>query len=285
MSLLAPLPPFERVYEPLLPDDDRFGSVAVLPWDAEIFGFAVADYRLGDVQFLWENRQAWGDGVRQWTRRQRVQLLSCDAGPTDRKAAGLLYSSNFMLVDTTLQATLARLHKATLPKPTLSFRSMQSQDLAEVERIADTAFQFGRYHTDPCFPAVLARRRYVHWVKNAFTTPDGGDRMFILGQPGEVSGFFHLVVRGDLGDLRLAAIDPRISTGGRGYELYLNALHALRNCGVRRVTAKISAANTAVLDIYTTFGFRFSKPRLIFHWHTPDAPAWIESSPIICNMH
>jgi hypothetical protein len=276
MSQLASLSPFECVYEPLLPHDDRFGRVAVLPWDADIFGFAVADYRLGDVQFIWDNRQAWQEGIRQWTQRQHVLLLSCDVRPTDRKAAGLLYSSNFLAVDTTLQATLGRLHKATLPKPTLSFRSMQSQDLAEVERIAETAFQFGRYHTDPHFSAALARRRYVHWVKNAFTAPEVDGRMFILGHPGEVSGFFHLVMRGDLGDLRLAAIDPRISTGGRGYELYLNALHVLRDYGVRRVTAKISAANTAVLDIYAMFGFRFSKPRIIFHWHPPDAPAWID---------
>lgn len=283
--MLANLPlssqKYQRIYEPLFSDDDRFANLAMLPWDAELFGFGVAECQLGDIHFLLDNRQKWLDGISDWTNRHRVALLSCDIEPTDRNAAWLLYSSNFLVVDTTLQVTLAQLDKVKLPKPARMFRAMQEEDLAEVERIASTAFRFGRYHTDPFFPDALAIRRYVLWVRNAFMKPGANERIYILGQPGEVDGFLHFAVHGDLGDFRLAAINPKVSIGGLGYELYLNALHMLRNLGARRATAKISAANTAASGLYSLFGFRFLKPRLTFHWHAPDWSACCNSSPVL----
>jgi ribosomal protein S18 acetylase RimI-like enzyme len=283
MSQPAPTPPFQRVYEPLVASDDRFGSVALLPWDAELFGFSVAEYRFGNMGVIRENRVAWQDGIRQWAKRRGVSLLSCSAEPTDRTAAGLLCSAGFIVIDTSLQATLPRLQKIDLPAASLSLRFMQRGDMAEVERIAGSAFHFGRYHTDPFFPEALASRRYVRWVQNAFGNPEPGAQMLILGEPGQVRGFFHFVVRDELGDMRLAAIDPSIAGSGLGYEMYLNVLHTMRNCGVRRVTAKISAANTAVLGLYTLLGFRFLNPKNTFHWHASDAKAWVEPLPIVGN--
>jgi len=71
-------------------------------------------------------------------------------------------------VDTNLQATLPRLHKADLPSPSFRLRAMQSEDLADVERIAGWLSQFGRYCTDPFFPGSLAVAVTVRWVQNAF---------------------------------------------------------------------------------------------------------------------
>ena len=41
--------------------------------------------------------------------------------------------------------------------------------------------------------------------------------------------------------------------------------------GYTRAKARISAANTAVVNIYAALGFQFTKPEVVLHWHSPGA--------------
>ena len=54
-----------------------------------------------------------------------------------------------------------------------------------------------------------------------------------------------------------------------GFDLYISVLHELKNLGVRRIVTSISAANTAVMNVYSVLGFRFAHPQIIYHWHAP----------------
>jgi hypothetical protein len=72
-------------------------------------------------------------------------------------------------------------------------------------------------------------------------------------------------------DIRLAAVD-RKAAGIAGPELFLGALGELARRGISSVTAKISADNSGVWNIYASLGFRFHEPELVFHWHRPGSP-------------
>jgi GNAT superfamily N-acetyltransferase len=143
------------------------------------------------------------------------------------------------------------------------------EDHRAIEAIAGQSFAHGRYHADPFFPDELANRRYLRWVQNALSGEKPEDRVFVLGKPGEVLGFYHVTIEGEMSDLRLAAVAPHLKQTGAGVDLYAAVLHELRNLGIRRAVSTISAANSGVLNVYSLLGFRFSKPEIIYHWHAP----------------
>jgi GNAT superfamily N-acetyltransferase len=264
---------FHCDYEDLSPGEARFGRIALLPWDADAFGFPVADCEIGDAQWVLGAMAEWQRILREWTARSGARLVSCSVGAGDRIASELLARCGFVFVDASLEAVLVRLQSRVIPPPRLTCRPAEAGDLEAVERIAAAAFQFGRYVTDPFFPAVLAEKRNVLWIRNAWAARGAEDQLFVLGEPGRVRGFFHVVQRGTEGDLRLVALDP--AARGFGYDLFLHLLIEFKRQGVRRVTAKLSACNTAALNVYAATGFHFTHPRLTYHWRPAELAAGI----------
>ncbi len=93
----------------------------------------------------------------------------------------------------------------------------------------------------------------------------------MVGPPGRPAAFLHAETEASVADIRLAAADPEKASLG-GPELVLGALHALASRGARRVTARLSAANSAAMNVYASLGFRFHDPSLVLHWIRPGAP-------------
>ena len=226
---------FGSRYDYLRVDDPRFGRVALLPWDEEIFGFPVGDCELGDATWLLGARAEWLDALREWAGRTGARLVSFGTGATDRPAVELLTRCGFVLADTSLHGELTGLQTRPLPAPRFEFRTVEAADMVAVERIAAAGFDFGRYHTDPLFPRDLADRRYLHWVRNAFANRTAEDQLSVLCDGGEVRGFFHHVTRGTRGEVRLLAASP----AGKGYgrDLFANVLRVWQGLGVDAVGA------------------------------------------------
>jgi GNAT superfamily N-acetyltransferase len=133
-------------------------------------------------------------------------------------------------------------------------------DLPRLEEIAAVAFRYGRYHADPFFPRALADARYRQWVRTAF---ESGDAILVSD-----SGFFHVVVRGTDLDLRLTAVDPSTDDPWAGADLLHAALRFGQSRGARRAVARLSSANTAVMNLYAASGFRFDHPSAVYHWRS-----------------
>ena len=266
--------PLERTgyqlhFEELLPGNPAIGSVALVPWDSEIFGFPVAVYRMRGERL---DAAAQDDFLQQfccWVRTQDVRLCACtiSASESDSFAKYLLARAGFQFVDFSLQTALNGLQRAQLPKARLELRPARLDDREMIEAIAGQSFRNGRYHSDPLFPRELADKRYSQWIRNALAADNPIDRVYVMGEPGYVQGFFHVTLDEGVSDLRLAAIAPALKGTPLGFELYVSVLHLLKELGASRVVSSISAANTAVLNLYCMLGFSFSAPEMIFHWH------------------
>jgi hypothetical protein len=153
-----------------------------------------------------------------------------------------------------------------------------------VEHIALSAFRSGRYHADARFPRGLADVRYMHWIARALSGENPADRVYVAHRLGAVSGFFHVALRGETADLRLAALEPGVQGGTLGFSMYLDVLNMLKSVGVRRATAKLSAGNTAVLNLYSALGFHFSSPEMTLHWHAQGAPHLVDTNATVSNV-
>jgi len=249
----------------------------VLPWDEAIFGFPVADLRIGPEPSKGVDTPLFREALSGYCRKTRSELVSVRVAARQTSSIAVLSQAGFVYVDFGLLATLSKLDPASLLKTGFTVRQAEPADHEAIYQICANAFHFGRYHTDPHFPRELANRRYVQWMRRALSGSDPGGLVFALGKPGNVIGFMHVTLHENNADLRLGAVAPGSSLGFWLYTETLRAVHAL---GARSVSTGISAANVRVMQIYSALGFRFSRPEAILHWHSPNAAHMVENADV-----
>jgi hypothetical protein len=262
---------FQASFQPLSMRSPEWGQVALLPWDEAIFGFRVAEFRLGAAPPGRDEAARFRAALEEFAAGSRAELISLRLDALSGPPVDTFCGAGFFPVDLSEAAFSARLRPESMPRPRFGIRTAEPDDYPDILRIAGNAFRFGRYHTDPRFPRELADRRYVQWIRNALSSAEPGVSIFVLGVRPQRLGFFHAVLSDGVADLRLAAADPE-SPVGLGLALYSETLFALQRLGARRFVTKVSAANMGVMNLYASVGFRFSNPEYILHWHAPGAP-------------
>jgi GNAT superfamily N-acetyltransferase len=271
---------FPMEHSPLVPGLARFGSIAKVPWDTEIFGFAVGDYRLPPEG----HPTSLGRKLLNWACVNRVELISTVVPAMDRARIAMLEDCDFAYVDSSLSAMIAPLSpSADNDGDAVRVREAEPDDWPQVENIAATAFSAGRYHADVRFPRVLADRRYRWWMERALRSQDGRDHVYVTGETGRPVAFLHVVRRADIADMRLVAIDPRFHGARLGRRFYAAVLNLLPSLGVHCVHTKFSALNAPALNLYASLGFRFSDPEVVLHWHAPDSPYLLSVVPSLAS--
>jgi RimJ/RimL family protein N-acetyltransferase len=257
-------------FEDVASGDPDLGSAAIIPWDTAIFGFPVARYRPALPAPEPDSAARLDRVFRRWSDEHAVALWLCDVPVTNPFWRTRLAELGFHMVDFALRTTLLNLQHSSIPEARAELRAAVPTDHEAIEQIAGGAFHHGRYHADPIFPRRLADRRYRVWMKNVLEQPESTDKVYVLIHLGEVKGFYHINLDGGTADLRLAAVAPELQGTLLGLDLYSSMMSALKGLGIKRVITSISAANTAVLNVYSMLGFRFSAPELLFHRHSPD---------------
>lgn len=264
----SPAARFELDWTPLGDHQGSFGDVALIPWDTDIFGFGVADFRPGSVRDLISDPSRLSPTLEQWAEKNSVELVGCRIPSHPSAGRALLEDSGFRFIEAQLRATIPQLKRAALDRPRITVRQAVESDHARIVEIAGSSFDLGRYHADPRFPRKLADRRYRVWMERALAKPAPETWIGVVGPVGAPAGFLLAERSGDGADIRLAAID-RGAPSIAGPELFRGALCELAARGLDRVTARISASNSAVLNIYSSLGFRFHDPETVSHWHHP----------------
>ncbi len=194
----------EATSRPLQDDCPGWGRVAIIPWDTDIFGFPVAAYEPGEPGVVGAGLEAFRRRFREWAAAHEVELVSCTVEAGDRAWRTLLPGLGFVWVEQTLRLR-CRLQSFDAPPPSRPVRLATPDDRPQVEEIAGHAFRHGRYHADPRFPSDLADRRYRQWVRRASTDPAG--RVYVVGPPGSVRGFFQVIVKGTRAEVGIMAVD------------------------------------------------------------------------------
>ena len=255
---------------PLDAERPQWGRVFVVPWDTEIFGFPVGTYEPGDARAVHEGREAFGERFRAWASSHQVELVSCTVGVDERGWRAALPELGFTCVEQTLDLTF-RVQAYAAPAPSRPVRLATVDDHAQIEEIASHTFRHGRYNADPRFPPDLADRRYRHWVRSACLSTSPADRVYVVGKPGDVKGFFQLRLVEDRAEVGIMGVSESAKGSPAAFDLMTGMQLDLKTVGVRWITAKISAGNTRVINLVSHFGYRFRHAKATFHWHAPDA--------------
>jgi ribosomal protein S18 acetylase RimI-like enzyme len=242
--------------------------VALLPWDADIFGFPVADYQIGDPAAIASAPRSFENSFAAWTSDQGVELVSCFVPADQPVLRALLAEIGFVCVDMVLRATLI----ANGPWSPAQVDFANAGDQADLERIAETAIQCGRYHADARFPRDLANRRYRMWVRNAFATAGAQTAIYVVRRSERAVVFSHVEFEDGKAHAALTAVEPGFQRSGIGNELVNMRLNDLARRGIRETYSRVSAGNSSILNFYAALGFRLSLPLAVYHWHAPQAP-------------
>jgi hypothetical protein len=256
---------------PLDADHPEWGQVFVVPWDTDIFGFPVGTYAPGDPKAIQADLGAFGERFRAWTSTNRVELVSCAVPADDRVWRALMPTLGFMCVEQTLDLTF-RVQAYSAPPPSRPVRLATVDDHPRIEEIAEHTFRHGRYKADPRFPPELADRRYRHWVRSACTSTNPADRVYVVGKPGNVKGFFQMRLVEDRAEIGIMGVTESAKGSPAALQLFTGTQLELKAQGVRWITAKLSAGNTRIMNMVAHFGWRFRNAQATFHWHAPVAP-------------
>lgn len=254
---------------PLDNADSTWGQVAVIPWDSACFGFNVGTY-LPDPGA----DAVPADGLRQrlnaWMAAQQVEMLSCTVPAQSAPWMACLATAGFAFVDMAMLAFGRRLD--TLPPARISVRDADVADHGAIIALAGSAFAFGRYHTDARFPRDLADARYRLWATNALAADPSTNSVLVTGPVGQPTGFVCATVEGHRATLTLAAVDPVANPGILGPLIMVSALRELAARGARTAQARVAAANTSIMSLYSGLGFSFPDAEAVYHLHAPGAP-------------
>jgi len=261
---------FKADQQPLVEQEPRMGTVAVLPWDAQYFGFNVGTYAPPNAGAeAPPSSSRLKQLLHEWMCAQSVEMVSCAVPGHAVHWLACLSIAGFAFVDMALLAFARKL--TSLPPARVKVRAAESADEDRLVEISGSAFQFGRYHTDARFPRGLADNRYRYWIRNALAARSGREFVFVTGPVGAPTGFMHATLDGTCATLHLAAVDADQNAGILGPALFVSALHELVAKGARSAKARLAAANTVVLSLYASLGFTFPEAEAVFHLHAADA--------------
>ena len=269
----------EPNYQPLSAEKPDWGEISLLSWDSGVFGFPVANYKPGQPSAVLKDLTEIGRALKNWARENGVELIGCSISATEPMWRLSLPRLGFLFVDSTLTYTQPKLHRAKFPR-SYAVRLATMEDRQSVERIAEQAFNVGRYHADPFFPTALANLRFRRWLEKAFASLGPSSRIYVTGESGAVTAFTHSNVEGDRAYITIGGADVAFQGRGAGAAVFLGTLEALRDSGVRRAQSKLSASNTAMMNLTAYAGCRFSNPEHAYHWHAPDARHLLEAKSI-----
>lgn len=235
------------------------------PWDRPHFGRPVVQI----TAIVCKNDPALTNVVTRLLdacRARDVALVSCRVGVEQVSESMLLERHGFRHIEVVLHPELRFGGPAEQPPPSSCESRLATQDdIADLERIAETAFVNERFYVDPRIERSIAASRYVGWMKSALT--HDSQRLHVILYQGQVVGFFVIERRADgVCYWHLNAISPDWHGRGIGRAAWQRMVDVARADGCVAVQTCIAVRNVKVMNLYASLGFRFMNPAMTLHW-------------------
>lgn len=171
-----------------------------------------------------------------------------------------MQENRYILADRTLKVSvnLSKLDNFLLKQVRLPV--VKSSDFnKDIEEIAFDSFKSDRrFHFLPRCNQDIANLVIKDWV-------DSLDSSFVCSFKDQIVGFLNLKnISEKEAEIYLAAVKEKYRLAGSALALYTTALFYAKNNGMNIVTGRISTANLPVLNLYSSFGAKFSEAHDIF---------------------
>lgn len=129
--------------------------------------------------------------------------------------------------------------------------------LDDLLSISNGAFEYGRFHRDFNVEREAADARYDNWLKQLYLKKQAFGIVFEK----KIASFFAF----HDSKILLHAVSKDVRGQGLAKYLWSAGCLALYEHGYDELTSSVSAANTSVLNLYISLGFRFRTPVDVYH--------------------
>lgn len=130
-------------------------------------------------------------------------------------------------------------------------------DVSELLHIGSGSFKHGRFHRDFNVDKISADKRYDNWLRQLHKEGN----VFGIFYEGKIVSFFgysseKIVLHSVIEDIR-----------GKGLAKYLwsAGCKELFESGHRELTSSVSSSNVAIINLYSSIGFKFRNPLDVYH--------------------
>jgi len=210
------------------------------PWDTTAFGIPT-----------WELAEYSEDALQQAAQTAGHFTLKVDPLADKR----LLHEHGFYYCDTLIEprCDTTRLRVVSHQDAMIS----KDVDTTKIMAICHGAFSHGRFHRDFNLSKAAADLRYDNWLKQLLEA----GQVYGLHWEGVLAGF----IAHSGNNLVLHALAEPYR--GKGWSKYWwsSVCSELLRTGHSEVKSSISSTNIAVLNLYASLGFSFSKPQDVYH--------------------
>lgn len=210
------------------------------PWDQNVFGFSTWEVVTHKEEVLAEVGQHPGHYT------IKVDPLSCKQ---------LLHQYAFYYCDTLLEPFVSRERFVASHHDQVGIDF--APDLDDILKVCHGAFRHGRFHRDFNIDPLQADRRYDQWVEQLYA----GKNIFGLTFAGELAAFW------GYRDNRIVlhAVAEQFQGKGLARFLWSRGCCELFERGYEELSSSVSATNLAVINLYTSLGFRFRHSVDVYH--------------------
>jgi dTDP-4-amino-4,6-dideoxy-D-galactose acyltransferase len=237
----------------------------LLEWDSDLFG-----RRIGRVALPALDAESAAAAVA-WAERERLDCLYLLADAADAVTIGLAEAHGFELKD--LRVTLARQG----PAPTAAtlagaeIRPARPGDLPALEALARASFHDTRFFFDRRFDPAAAAELYAIWVRQSCAGQ--ADAVHVAADASGACGFLTCVLRGDVGQIGLVAVEARARGRGLGAALVDAGLRWFADHSATRVEVVTQGRNIVAQRLYQRAGFLTEAVQLWYHRWFAHGPA------------
>lgn len=244
--------------------ESLFLRASLVPWDSEVLHFPVAHIEKIKIS----SRKNLKDHFKRfttWRNDKKCRMVSARLHHNQLVESMFLENNGFKFIDVILHPKLEKLQSLDIPDQGLKIQTFSPNDMPEVRNIAESAFHFERFHTDPRIGAKFGNLRYGRWVDNLPSVPK--QEIVTIWYNNLLLAFF-VFEKKDSDSIywHLTAVAPEQQGKGLGRRAWLAMLAYHKKQGCNVVSTAISSQNIRVLNLYASLNFRFQTSEMTLHW-------------------
>lgn len=225
---------------------ENYKFIRETPWDKKVFGFPT-------FEIVVDSEETLSLHLNQLKKSELKGHFTIKIDPLWNTYC--LLENGFYYCDTLVEPYICKEKLNYYNDEKISI--IRENTLEELLKICDGAFTHGRFHRDFNIEKKLADQRYNSWLTQLFKEKKIWG--FIYKQ--ELVGFWGFSEN----KILLHALKSNYRGKGMAKYFWSLACQEMFKLDYQEISSSISASNLAVLNLYSSLGFKFKNPQNIYH--------------------